>query len=66
MKIYAAHSFEFDREIAHSFEAQDWGEAEKIADSRGWTLDGEIEEESEVPDDVLAMIELRITGCSIH
>lgn len=67
MNMYLADMFFTDGRVrAVHFEATDMEEATEIASDFGWELLGELEDIIECPDDVVAMVELRMTDPKIH
>ena len=67
MNMYLADMFFTDGRVrAIHFEAVDMDEAVEIASDQGWELLGELEDVIECPDDVIAMVELRLSDTKIH
>lgn len=56
MNLYAAQSWEDDTLFDHEFNAPDDETAQKIADSRGWELLGEVVYQEICPEELLENI----------
>lgn len=63
---YCAQSHNEGKLFSHTFSADSWEEAEKIAKENGWELLGELVDEVACEDELAAMIEFRVTDPSVH
>lgn len=66
MKTYLANLYIDDLRMALRYEAMDEDEAIFLAEENDWEYLGEFLWEEEVPEDVMAMIEYRVTNPVVH
>jgi hypothetical protein len=66
LKTYLANLYIDDLRMALRYEAMDEDEAISLAEENDWEYLGEFLWEEEVPEDVMAMIEYRVTNPVVH
>ena len=65
-RTYCAESVQGNVVFAHTFDATDRVAAERIAERNGWTLLGELVDEVEAEEEMIAQMEKTLSNPIIH
>ena len=65
-RTYCAESVQGNVVFAHTFDATDLVAAERIAERNGWTLLGELVDEVEAEEEMIAQLEKTLSNPIVH
>ena len=66
VRAFCAESTQNGISFSHTYHAPDWQTAEKIANARGWTFLGELQETIEISDAEVEMFRRDVEGWTIQ